>query len=422
MRVEIVTIGTELLEGRLDENAAFLARTFTDLGAEVGGITTVGDAVKEVTAGLRAAAARGDAVVATGGLGVTPDDVTRQALARLAGSPLATNRRTLASLQARYRREEKTMPALVRSQASLPAGARLLPNPVGQAPGLLLPLRGRPIFALPGVPVEMRAIVRGSVIPELRRRGAFAVRASETLCLFGISESEVAERIEPLVAASLACAVSYLPVGGHLRLVVSARGLGHGEARRAVSALGGRIERALGEHVYARGPEPVELEAAVGELLAANGRTLAVAESVTGGRVGALLTAVPGSSRYLDRVVVTYSDRSKVAELGVARHDLRAHGAVSPEVAEAMARGVRRAARTHYGISTTGIAGPGGATATKPVGLVYVSVATARRARTVRLVLGGTRVRVQQRAALTALNELRREILAEKARKRRRHA
>jgi nicotinamide-nucleotide amidase len=232
-------------------------------------------------------------------------------------------------------------------------------------------------------------------------------RATRVLSLWGMSEADVATRIAPLVDTEPGIQVSYLPTTGRLELVISSRNADGAEARRAVARLTGRVRRRLGGVVFAAGPRGRTLEEVVGETLARRDLTLAVAESCTGGRIGALLTRVPGSSAYLDRVLVTYSNRSKEQALGVSRALLARHGAVSAEAAEAMARGVKRAARTDLGLATTGIAGPTGATPSKPVGLVFIALASGRRAAVKQFRFGGGRERIQARAAATALDILR---------------
>jgi nicotinamide-nucleotide amidase len=403
---EIVTIGSEILSGdTLDTNFAYLAGRLRETGVDVRWHQTVGDRSEEMADALRLALARADLVVATGGLGPTPDDLTRKVVATVTRRKLVLDDQALAKLRERFARAGIEMPRINETQALVPLGATLVDNPVGSAPGLLVESEGRHLVVLPGVPPEMRAMTDAFVVPWVLERAPRRVIRSLTLRTFGVPESAIAERIGAARLAPGEYALAYLPQAGGVDLRLTVHADRDPEAGETLSRAGETLRGLLGDAVYGEGAEA--LPALVLEKLRRRGERLAVAESVTGGRVLALLTAVPGASEVLDRGFVTYSDEAKLEHLGVDPALLAEHGAVSEPVARAMAEGARRAAGTAWGLATTGIAGPGGATPGKPVGLVYFAAASAAgtevRART----LPGDRDGIQERAALGLLNLLR---------------
>ncbi len=408
MRIEIVTIGYEVLSGRtVDTNFAWLARVLEEASVQVGWHATVGDSSKSIAEALRRALERSDAVVMMGGLGPTPDDVTRKAVATALRRPLQLDEQVLAAIRERARRAARKLPAAVESQALLPRGAQAWPNPVGTAPGLLILHDGKPVILLPGVPAEMEALATGWAVPYLRERTGRAVETF-TLRTAGVYESMLQERIAKLPQKWPGASLAYLPsyFGVDLRVTVTGA---EAEAVRAVAERAYReLKERVGPVVYAEGGTTIE--EVVGQLLLEQKLHLATAESCTGGLLAKRITDVPGASRYFERGFVTYSNQAKLQQLGVSKTDLEAHGAVSAAVAEQLARGACRISGAEVGVGVTGIAGPEGGTSEKPVGIVFIGLASPRgdAVRTYRFM--GSRSAVRERSVQTALDLLRRHL------------
>lgn len=407
----IVCSGDELTLGRIaNTNAAWLSRRLTDLGFDVRRHVVVPDHLGPLAAEIRAAAAAARLVILSGGLGPTVDDLTREAAAQAAGRRLVRSATALAAIRRFFARRRRPMPENNARQADLPAGAAILRNPAGTAPGFALAIRGALVAALPGVPAELRPMFESGVVPLLRRRfpGRPAVAAKE-LDTIGLPESEVDRRLAGVASPGGNPRLSLMVRDAIVTARFFARGRTAGEARRALRSALGPARRALGAHVF--GEDGMDVSDAVAALLLRRRLTLSIAESCTGGLIGHLLTRVPGVSAALLEDVVTYANASKVKRLGVSAALIRRRGAVSAEVAAAMAEGSQRTSGADAALAVTGIAGPGGGTAAKPVGLVYVA-ARFRGATTVReLRLPGDRAMVQARAARLALDHLRRRIL-----------
>ncbi|HXF92128.1 MAG TPA: competence/damage-inducible protein A [Nitrospiraceae bacterium] len=425
---EILAIGFELLVGRQAEtNSLFLTDQLASLGIEVRFKSVVGDDEADIADAIRTAARRADVVVMTGGLGPTVDDVTREAVARITGCPLRRRARALESIKRRLAAWGRIPTPVQLRQALIPAGAEVLSNPVGSAPGFCLEWKGTFLVALPGVPAEARAMAAAEVLPRLQKR--IAHRGGQkppvpigrrVLHTFGLSESEVDLRLKGVVPedSSLRLGLQASPLGVLVSLTASSSATG---AKRRQSSCPGHdvdvlasvfheVRRRLGEFAFAEGEDT--MEAVVGRLLADKQLTLAVAESCTGGLIGHRLTQVPGASSYLDRVVVSYSNRAKVELLGVPAKVIAKHGAVSAPVVAAMAKGVRERSRTAVGLSVTGIAGPGGGTATKPVGLIYTGLDWGEEACLTReFRFHGDREAIKLRSSQAALDLLRRWLL-----------
>jgi nicotinamide-nucleotide amidase len=370
--------------------------------------TTTGDDTKSIAEALRRALERADAVVMTGGLGPTPDDVTRKAVATALRRPLQLEEDVVAAIRERARRSGRKLPASIESQALLPRGAQAWPNPVGTAPGLLMMEDEKPVILLPGVPAEMEALSLEFVIPYLRERTGRAVETF-TLRTVGAFESQLQEKIDKLPTKWPGAALAYLPsyFGVDLRVTVTG-----GDPAR-VRSVRERAYRELKERVagvlYAEDGE--SMEEVVGRLLAERGFKLATAESCTGGLLAKRITDVPGSSAYFERGFITYANAAKVEELGVSAADLERHGAVSAAIAEQMARGACRVAGAQVGVGITGIAGPEGGTPEKPVGTVYIAVVSpdGETVRPYRFM--GSRVVVRERSVQLALDLVRRRLL-----------
>ena len=403
MNAEIVCVGTELLLGEtVNTHAAFLSQRLAEYGIDVYHHVTVGDNPARLDEALRQAAGRARVVIVTGGLGPTGDDLTREAIAAVTGRPLVLDEGVLEEIRRRLAGRGRPMTPGNRKQALFPEGSAILPNPHGTAPGFVLPWRdGRWFVALPGPPRELQPMVDGPLRPFLERWAEAAGRprlVKRVLRIAGLGESEVEHRLADLFASQGDVTLATYAKEGevHLRLATKVAG-----AATRLDELAAEIGRRLGLHVYGEGDEP--LEAVVGRLLRQRGETVAVAESCTGGRVADRLTNVPGSSAYVVAGVVAYANQAKVQALAVRPHDLAAHGAVSEPVARAMAAGVRRFFGAHWGVATTGIAGPGGGTPEKPVGTVYVAVDGPAGTRVERYRWAGDRQAVKTRSAQAAL-------------------
>lgn len=377
MRAEIICIGTELLLGEIvDTNAAFLARCLADLGIDLYYKSTVGDNLERVVETLSRAWERSDLLLLSGGLGPTQDDLTRFAIARLAGEETVVNEEAMAQVNEYFARCQRPMPEINRRQALLPPSARPLPNHWGTAPGIWLEKDGKYLAALPGVPLELKGLMVEQVIPRLMQilGQDHPGLITKVLKTTGIGESALEEQIADLLADQNEVTIAPYAKRGevHLRLATKAPTRQDGLAHMV--PLEAALRARLSPFIY--GEDGDRLEDGVGRLLTEQGLTLGLAESCTGGLIGHRLTEVSGSSGYFIVGVVAYSNTAKTALLGVAEETIRRYGAVSPETATAMAAGVRERYGVDLALATTGIAGPGGGTLEKPVGLVYTALAT----------------------------------------------
>jgi competence/damage-inducible protein CinA-like protein len=413
MKIELVTIGDELLLGfTIDTNAAYIARHLADIGVEIERRTTVGDDAGQIAAAVRDGLDRAGAVVTTGGLGPTSDDLTKPAIAALFGRQMQLDEEHFAWMAERWRaRFGREIPAANRQQAMIPAGAAKLRNNYGSAPGIWLEdERGRWVAMLPGVPREMRGMVDDTLLPLLRARvdGDRVIR-SRTLRTTGLAESLVAERVAAIAGGVPEASLAYLPNVDGVDLRLTVRGVASAEADRRLDAAAGRLRTVLGTDIYAEGD--TDLAAAVLDACRERGLKAAVAESCTGGMVGERLTRIPGASDVFVGGVIAYANEVKSGLLDVAPAMIRAHGAVSEEVVRAMAAGARQRTGAEIGVGVTGIAGPDGGTPEKPVGTVWIAVDFGGDVRAVLLNLWGDRREVRERATQAALN-LVRKVLA----------
>ena len=409
LTAEILAVGTELLTPfRQDTNSLYLAGRLNDAGIDVRWKTVVGDRTDDLVEVVRQARQRADVVVATGGLGPTSDDVTREAVAEVLGLALDEDPRLLEAIRARFDARGMTMPEANRRQALVPRGAVVLPNQAGTAPGLWIDAGEGAIVLLPGPPREMQPMFEGLVEPRVRARSAGRQVRRRLIKVTGRSESAVEERAHPIYAAfggRVPIETTILAAPGQIELHLSARGSNLPELDAALEAGVSRLAEALGSAVVST--DGRNLEAVVGDRLQALGLRIAVAESCTGGLVLGRLTDVAGSSAWVVGGVVAYDNAVKVAELGVDHALVDAHGAVSEPVARAMARGVRARLRADIGVAVTGIAGPSGGSPGKPVGTVVIAVAapTGDSART--FSFPGDRATVRQHSVAAALNLVR---------------
>ena len=414
MKLEVLTIGTELLLGyTVDTNAAELGRALAAAGAEITRHTTVADRPEAIRASVAEALDRTGFVITTGGLGPTRDDMTKTVVADLFGKRLVLDERLLATIRARFDRMGRPMPASNRTQAEVPEDAVILPNARGTAPGLWVEdARGRTVVLLPGVPREMQGLLVQEVLPRIvaRQGGDRRVVLSRTVRTTGVSESALAERVGPIEPDIAPLTLAYLPSVEGVDLRVTAWGLELEDAAARLTAVVARLKVAVGEHGY--GEDDADLAAVLLEALRTGRHRLAVAESCTGGMLGERITNIPGASDTFIGGVVAYADVIKTAALKVPLETLEAYGAVSEETVRAMAEGAQRLFSADCTIAVTGIAGPGGGTPEKPVGTVWLAARVHTNTRALKRVLPGDRDDVRRRAAQAGLDLLRR-LLAE---------
>ena len=397
----ILSIGTELTRGELvNTNAAWLAERLTALGLEVIEQRTVDDDRARIVAALESLASH-RFVVVTGGLGPTSDDVTTAAAADALGVELVRDQASLEAIERRFATINRTMTPSNAKQADFPRGATILSNPIGTAPGFAIRLGAARIYFTPGVPSEMRRMWEGHIEPAIApsvERRSHQVR----LRTFGMPESQVGEKLATIEAEEKLVTIGYRATFPEIEVKVLARGDSESAAEATAARVADRVRNALGAIVFGEGEETYP--AHVGRTLRARGLTLAIAESCTGGLVGQLVTSVPGSSEYLLFDAVTYSNASKIDVLGVNGELIRAYGAVSAEVASAMADGARRIADADLAVAITGIAGPGGGTDEKPVGTVFLALARKGAPTTAHpMKFGGDRERIRVLSAYNAL-------------------
>jgi len=412
VRCEIIGVGTELLLGQIvNTNAAWIGQRLADVGWDCLRHTVVGDNEERIAVATRGALGRADAVILTGGLGPTQDDVTREAVAAVAGVRLVRRPEIEQWLRDRFSRVGSIrMAEMNLKQADVPDGGRVIDNPVGTAPGLIVEVGGKPIYAVPGVPREMERMLERAVLPDLSMRaGEGRAIVSRTLRTAGLGESLLAERLTPLWDSFAAGGVTmaYLASAGEVRIRLTAVGATRDQALDDIAPVEAAIRAELGDLIY--GLDDETLEAKIGRLLVSAKRTLGCAESLTGGLLGGRVTTVPGSSEYYLGGVITYATDAKAAVLGVDRSLLAEHGPVSEAVAGAMAEGVRRLLGASVGLATTGVAGPteqGG----QPVGTLCLGVADADGTVTRRVRAPGDRAQVRAWAATSALDLLRRRL------------
>jgi nicotinamide-nucleotide amidase len=408
MRAALVAVGSELLGPlRSDTNSAWLTERLLDAGVEVVERSTVADDLGLLESTLRALTERTDIVVTTGGLGPTADDLTREAAAAALDRRLIRDASIVDELRARFARFGRSMPVANEKQGDVIEGGVALDNPRGTAPGQRVEHQGRILILLPGPPGEMKPVFERHVLPELRARGRVVRR--RVLKIASMAESQVDEVVAPLYRGVENPRTTILGAPGQIELHLVAEGASAEEAEERIEALARGMRERLPGRIFSE--DGRELPEVVAALLLQRETSLAVAESCTGGLLSARLTDVPGASGFLDRSFVTYSNRSKVEELGVDAEILERSGAVSEEVAAAMAAGARRVADSRVGIGITGIAGPDGGTDDKPVGLVYVALDGVAGTRVKGARFPGGRDRVRFQATQIALEMLRRGLL-----------
>jgi nicotinamide-nucleotide amidase len=412
VRCEIIGVGTELLLGQIvNTNAAWIGQRLADVGWDCLRHTVVGDNERRIAETVREALDRADAVILTGGLGPTQDDVTREALAAVAGVSLQRQPELEQWLRERFARMGvQRMAEMNLRQADVPEGARVIDNPRGTAPGLIVEVDGKPTYAVPGVPREMEGMLERVVLPDLAARaGEGRAIVSKTLRTAGVGESRLAERLTPLweEAGSGEVTLAYLASPGEVRVRLTAVGATREEALAEIAPVEARVREELGDIIY--GADDETLEALVGRLLRERDLTMATAESLTGGLLGGRVTGVAGASDSYLGGVVTYATDAKASQLGVDRDLLDADGPVSEPVAAAMAEGVRKAFGADLGLATTGVAGPTEQSGRR-VGTLCLGVADAAGTVTQTLTAPGDRTQVRLWACTVALDLARRRL------------
>lgn len=407
MLAEIITIGDEILIGQIvDTNSAWMGTRLNEAGIQVNRITSIPDNAAHITETLDDALRRVDVVLITGGLGPTRDDITKETLAAYFGMPLRLHQPSMEFLAGLLAKRGIDFNAGNRSQAMLPEGCTVIPNRNGTAPGMWFERDGKIVISMPGVPFEMKALMEEEVLPRLKSHFRLNAIVHKTAVTMGLAESVLAETIAPWEEALPDYLhLAYLPNPAGIRLRLSAYEVNRGEAQSEIDRQFEKLEKII--PMYLIGYGDATLETAVGKILAARGETLATAESCTGGAIAGRITGHAGASEYFKGSVVAYANPVKIALLGVKSATLQKHGAVSRETAVEMAEGVRRTTGATYGISTTGIAGPAGGTPEKPVGTVWIAVATPEGTFARKMTFGALREPNIQRAASAALNQLR---------------
>lgn len=409
----MITVGSELLFGTFgNSNLMKICREMEAIGVEVGFATTVGDDEKAISGCISAAVDRTDAVILTGGLGPTHDDLTREALALATGRELQFHPELEQELRRFFESRTRTMNELNLVQAWLPAGATAIGNPIGTAPGICLEHLGVPVFALPGVPAEMEEMLRHHVLPALASRWEGNVMTSRILRAVGLGESELAGMISPVIQACADAgepAVTILASRGEVAIHLRASGPDRAAGLAKIEPVDSAIRKVLGNLVY--GQDDATLQSVVSAMAHERGLTLAVVESFTGGALASRIVAVPGASTVLKAGYVTYAIEAKVQEVGVPQETLDQHGAVSEQTARAMAEGARERSGADVGLSTTGEAGPN--PGEEPVGTMFIGLAWDGGSLARRFVAAGNREDIREWGSRAALDTLRRWMLEE---------
>ncbi|MGA3067755.1 MAG: competence/damage-inducible protein A [Tepidisphaeraceae bacterium] len=408
MRAIILSIGDELVLGQtIDTNSAWLSAQLAALGVAVLQHITLPDNQSAIESAIRSLAPTCDLLIINGGLGPTPDDLTRQALAAALNEPLELNQEWLDRLQTFFRRRALRMPEMNRIQAMIPRGATLLENQAGTAPGIAAILHSCRIYSMPGVPKEMKLMFEKSVAPHLKTTGPTIL--SRTLHTFGQGESTIAEKLGPLMDRTRNPSVGTTVSAGIVSLRITARFETPAQAARELDQTTELCAAALGPLIYGRGDET--LQSVTGQLLAQKSQTVTAAESCTGGLLAKMITDIPGSSAYFQQAWITYADSAKTDLLNVPPDLLKEHGPVSEAVALAMSQSARLKSGADCALSITGIAGPDGGTHANPVGAVWIALASADSNSARRFLFPGDREMIRDRAAKTALSLLRFHLL-----------
>lgn len=406
MKAEMIAVGTEILLGQIvNTNAQFISQQFAGLGVDLYYETVIGDNVLRLKEALGIAFARVDLVILTGGLGPTKDDLTKETVAEYFGAALEMHQPSLAEISGYFQRVGRPMTENNKKQAMLPQGCIVMKNNHGTAPGCILEKDGKTAVMLPGPPTEMKFMFLESVVPYLKSKSTDVI-ASKSVRLFGTGESAVETQVRDLMERQNPTVAPYAKEG-EVELRVTAKASAQEEAEALIAPAVREIQNRLGEFVY--GYDEDTLESVTVEFLKQNGLTVSTAESCTGGLIAGAITEVPGSSEVFGFGVVTYANQAKVQMAGVRAETLEKYGAVSPQTAEEMARGIREKSGSDLGVSATGIAGPDGGSEEKPVGLVYIALAGPKRTVCRKLNLNGNRASVRKLTKMNVLDMIRKE-------------
>ncbi|MFL5763093.1 MAG: competence/damage-inducible protein A [Bacteroidia bacterium] len=416
MHVEIITIGDEILIGQIvDTNSAFIAQLLNLNGMSVKQISSVSDDREHILKALDEAKGRADIILITGGLGPTKDDITKKTLCEYFNTMMRFDEGAYQDVANIFRTFGKEVTPINRLQAEVPAICEVLHNYKGTAPGMWFDVDGKIFVSMPGVPYEMKALMSEQVIPKLKQRFKFPHIYHKTVLTQGIGESTLSEMISAWEdsLASVNIKLAYLPSPGMVRLRLSTKGESEAALKENVEKKIAELQPIISQYIYGYeiyGEEKESLEQIVGKLLLSGKKTLSTAESCTGGYISHLITKVAGSSAYYIGSVISYAYEIKESELGVPHDVIIKHGAVSQPVVEQMAKAIRERYKTDYSISASGIAGPGGGTEEKPVGTVWIAVATPDKVISEKFMFGNDRQRNIQKTAHAALNMLRKEL------------
>lgn len=372
MKAEIISIGTEILLGDIvDTNSKYIAEYLKDLGYDIHYMTSVGDNQKRLTEVLKNAIKRSDLVITTGGLGPTEDDLTRQAIAKATNKKLYKDDDLLNSIKDYFKQKNYNMTKNNYSQAYLPEGAKVIKNKWGTAPGILLKNNGYMIISLPGVPSEMKKMFNNYIIEELQKDSKEII-LSKTLHFFGIGESTLETKLKNILENQDNPTLALLAGKGEVKLRITAKGVNKNKLKKMISTKEKIVRKKAGKYIY--GVNDTNLAKEIHYFLSEKNLNISFAESCTGGLLGHRITQIPGSSRVFDGGYVVYSNESKIRLLNIKREIIKNEGAVSKKTAKAMANNIKKEFGTDIGVGVTGIAGPGGGTAEKPVGLVYIGI------------------------------------------------
>lgn len=410
MKIEIISIGDELLIGQtVNTNASWIGEQLINIGIQLQWVTTVGDSAERLKQALHIAESRSDVILLTGGLGPTHDDVTKTIVCEYFDSQLVVNEEVLQRVKERFRKRGYTMAKVNEEQARVPHNADIMMNDLGTAPGMIFRQHDKTVFVMPGVPREMQSMMTSYVLPELKQKLNGKVILVKNLMTTGVPESTLYEQLDNLQKVEELAHIAFLPNLYGVKLRLMTRGDSKQEAQDKLDRAEQLIRDKISASIYSEGE--VALEEVVATLLSERHETLAIAESCTGGMVSNKVTNISGSSQFFECGLITYSNAAKIELLGVPRQLIETHGAVSEPVARSMAERVREVAGTTYGLSVTGIAGPTGGTAEKPVGLVFVGYADDNGSSVERHTFANDRVGNKQRSTQAVLNLLRKKMI-----------
>lgn len=409
IKAEIISIGNELLSGwTLNTNAHWMAIKCNDIGLAVHWVTTIADTDEEIKTALKNASARADVILCTGGLGPTPDDITKKSITSYFKTELVLDERVLKQVQKIFEGRNITMPEINRNQALVPKKARIITNSQGTAPGLLFEEENKLYFFMPGVPREMKQMIVSDILSKIKSYYDLPDFKTHLIRTTGIAESRLFEKMESTLEQFDDIPVSFLPkiIGVDIKFRIDNNSV---DLQKRTLQFLSLLKKSIAKYIYAE--EEIELKEKIGNLLQTNNLTLAIAESFTGGLISDWITDVPGSSDYFLGSVTCYSNESKVREIEVSKNTIKDFGAVSEQVALEMAIGVKKLFGSDCAIASTGIAGPGGATETKPVGLCYISCIYKDKIFVKSFNFGTNRRTNKERGTMAALESLRRLLL-----------